>query len=346
KLDSKEIETTKESITQEGYSSCSTKILPVESVLFTSRASIGKIAITKNEMCTNQGFKSFVCGEKILPNFLYYCLRYYTPQLERLGSGSTFKEISMTSISKFKIPVPPLEAQKKIVSILERADALRQKRKKANEDTKKLVQSIFFEMFGNPITNEKDYEIKNLSEISVKITDGTHKTPLYVNRGVPFLRVTDLTKSNLSKKFITKEEHELLIKRCKPEKNDILYTKNGTIGIAKVVDWDYEFSVFVSLCLIKPNLKIIRPIFLETFLNTPFALHQAKSNSKKGTITNLHLIDIRRMKIPLPSLSEQDFLIKRIMKIKFIEEKQLQSIKDMNKLFKALLQKAFTGELM
>jgi len=60
KLDSKEIETTKESITQEGYSSCSTKILPVESVLFTSRASIGKIAITKNEMCTNQGFKSFM----------------------------------------------------------------------------------------------------------------------------------------------------------------------------------------------------------------------------------------------------------------------------------------------
>ena len=147
-------------------------------------------------------------------------------------------------------------------------------------------------------------------------------------------------------RHITSNEHKELIKRCKPEKNDILYTKNGTIGIAKVVDWDYEFSVFVSLCLIKPNLKIIRPIFLETFLNTPFALHQAKSNSKKGTITNLHLIDIRRMKIPLPSLSEQDFLIKRIMKIKFIEEKQLQSIKDMNKLFKALLQKAFTGELM
>ena len=84
-----------------------------------------------------------------------------------------------------------------------------------------------------------------LGDICNLITDGTHFTPTYVSVGVPFLRVTDITESNDSKKFIPKEEHLELIKRCNPQKGDILYTKNGTIGVAKKIDWDYEFSVFV-----------------------------------------------------------------------------------------------------
>ena len=144
-----------------------------------------------------------------------------------------------------------------------------------------------------------------LGDICNLITDGTHFTPTYVSVGVPFLRVTDITESNDSKKFIPKEEHLELIKRCNPQKGDILYTKNGTIGVAKKIDWDYEFSVFVSLCLLKPKLEIVYTDYLVHYLNTELALKQALNHSKTATITNLHLVEIKKILIPLPSLPVQ-----------------------------------------
>lgn len=140
---------TKEKITHEGYESCSTHLLPKNSVIFTSRASIGHIAITKIELCTNQGFKNFVCKKELLPEFLFYCLKMKKKEIENLGSGSTFKEVSMSVIKQVEIPVPPLEIQTKIVSILERAEKLKEQRKLANEETNKIIQSLFYEMFGD-----------------------------------------------------------------------------------------------------------------------------------------------------------------------------------------------------
>ena len=138
-----------------------------------------------------------------------------------------------------------------------------------------------------------------------KITDGTHHTPTYTESGIPFLRVTDITESNQSKKFISKEEHLELIQRCNPEKGDILYTKNGTIGVAKKITWDYDFSIFVSLCLLKPNTNLVHTEYLVHYLNTKLALNQALSHTKTGTISNLHLIEIKKIKIPLPPLEQQ-----------------------------------------
>lgn len=145
----------------------------------------------------------------------------------------------------------------------------------------------------------------SLGELCNKITDGTHHTPTYVETGVPFLRVTDITGSNDSKKFISQSEHLELIKRCNPQKGDILYTKNGTIGVAKKIIWDYDFSIFVSLCLLKPKTEIVLVDYLVHYLNTKMALNQALSHTKTGTISNLHLIEIKKIQIPLPSLPQQ-----------------------------------------
>lgn len=144
-----------------------------------------------------------------------------------------------------------------------------------------------------------------LGDICHLITDGTHHTPSYTSAGIPFLRVTDITGSNDSKKFISIDEHYELIKRCNPQKGDILYTKNGTIGVAKIIDWDYEFSIFVSLCLLKVNHELVDIKYLEHYLNTRFALQQALRHSKKATISNLHLVEIKKIKIPLPPLKTQ-----------------------------------------
>ena len=156
------------------------------------------------------------------------------------------------------------------------------------------------------------WQIKELSEITARITDGTHITPNYTDSGIPFLRVTDITGSNSSKKFISEEEHKKLIKRCQPQKGDVLYSKNGTIGVAKVIDWEGDFSIFVSLALIKPRRELVDSRYLECFLNSDTAYAQATSRSKSGTVTNLHLVDIKTIQIPLPPLSEQQKIVAEI----------------------------------
>ena len=98
-------------------------------------------------------------------------------------------------------------------------------------------------------------------------------------------------------------------RNAKPEKGDVLLSKNGTIGITKVVDWDEEFSIFVSLCLIKPDTEQISAEYLCEILRSDFTLNQVKMRSKQGTVTNLHLVEIRDFDIPVPKISEQKKII-------------------------------------
>lgn len=181
----------------------------------------------------------------------------------------------------------------------------------------KIAEGEEYNLSGSRYIETVDYsncqwEMLKLEEVCHKITDGTHRTPQYTSEGVPFLRVTDLTQSNDSKKFISIEEHNELIKRCKPEKGDILFSKNGTIGVAKTIDWDWEFSIFVSLCLLKPKKDLLNSKYLEFLMNSNNVYNQATARSKTGAITNLHLVDIKTIKIPLPPLEIQEELVKEL----------------------------------
>ncbi|MFN9111523.1 MAG: restriction endonuclease subunit S [Bacteroidota bacterium] len=256
-------------------------------------------------------------------------------------TGSTRGKLTKSALESIQIPLPPLPVQKRIAEILDAADALRRKDLELLNKYDELAQAIFIDMFGDPVKNEKGWEVKELKDVCVKITDGTHHTPSYVSTGVPFLRVTDITGSSDSKKYISTAEHNELIKRCNPEYGDVLYTKNGTIGIAKAVDWNYDFSIFVSLCLLKINKKLLRAKFVEYFLNTPLALRQALKHSKTGTVTNLHLVEIKSIKIPVPPIHVQDEFIDQLTLIS--ENENVSQHSDM--LFSSLLQKAFKGEL-
>lgn len=260
-------------------------------------------------------------------------------------SGTTRGKLNQKRMNDIPIPVPPQIVQEKLSKIIIFTESLKKRRKNANEETKRVIQSIFVEMFGDPTNNNKKYPIETLNTIAEKITDGTHITPKYVNKGVPFLRVTDITNSNDSKKFITMEEHQELTKRCMPEKGDVLYTKNGTIGIAKTIDWDYEFSIFVSLCLIKPKKDKILSKYLEVFLNTPFALSQALQHSKKGTITNLHLVEIKKIKVPIPPISKQKEFLDIVERVERIMKHQYSSTIEIDNLSQSLMQQAFSGGL-
>lgn len=344
-LKGKYITKSSEKITEEGLKNSSTKIFPKNTVLYSIFAVIGATGILKEESASNQAIVGIIPDtKKITSEYLYYCLINEKEKLCNKKSHATQDNINLKILREHKILLPPLDQQNKIVEILEKAEKLKEKRKQANELADEYLKSLFLESFGEYFNNKS--KMKTLNEICEKITDGTHITPKYKNQGIPFLRVTDLTESNSSKKFISEEEHKFINQRCNPEKGDILYSKNGTIGIAKMINWDWKFSIFVSLCLMKPKKEMIIPKYLESYLNTPFALEQAKSHSKKGTISNLHLIEIKKILVPVPNLEEQNKFLKLIHKLEKIKENQKESEKELDNLFNSLMQKAFKGELV
>ena len=106
-------------ITEKGYNSCSTTLVPKNTILLTSRAPIGYISIAENELCTNQGFKSLVCGDKVLPLFMYYWLATKVDLLKSISNGATFKELSKLALENVEIDLPNLQVQQHIVDTIQ-----------------------------------------------------------------------------------------------------------------------------------------------------------------------------------------------------------------------------------
>ncbi|MFB2969553.1 restriction endonuclease subunit S [Aerosakkonema sp. BLCC-F183] len=154
-----------------------------------------------------------------------------------------------------------------------------------------------------------------LEDISIKITDGAHKTPTYLPSGIPFLSVKDIydKKIHFAKcKYISQEEHLKLIDRCNPEPFDILITKSGTIGRTAVVKTDKKFSLFVSVALIKPFHQYLSSDFLSFALDNYIDNIDIQKTIKAGVIKNFHIEDIKEVLVPLPPLLEQYRIVAKI----------------------------------
>ncbi len=157
----------------------------------------------------------------------------------------------------------------------------------------------------------EDWEVSNLREVSISISDGTHYTPKYVEEGIPFYSVENVTTDDFKNtKFISKNEHNKLIKRCNPEKGDILLTRIGTLGQTKLIDWDINASIYVSLALIKTNEKIDN-----NYLYTYTKFDGFVNNLIKRSLTNaipqkINMENIGDIPIPLPPLQEQKAIAK------------------------------------
>lgn len=158
----KYVSVSERTISDEGYKSCSTRMLPPGSVLMSSRAPIGLLAITTVPCCTNQGFKSFILDtEKCDPEFLFYYLKYHIKEIESLGSGTTFKEVSKPSIEEYEVDLPYLEEQKKSIEILSLIDSKIQKNTEQIQTLESLAKTIYdywFVQFDFPNEDGRPYK--------------------------------------------------------------------------------------------------------------------------------------------------------------------------------------------
>lgn len=300
---------TQRKITKLGIEKTGLKSFPKGTVLLSSRAPIGKVAISGCEMYCNQGFKNFICSNKINNEYLYYFLKSKKNYLNVLGRGATFKEISKSIVSNIDISLPTYGIQRKKVKVLKKIDKLIDTRKEQLIEFRYLLKSRFNEMFGDIF--DTTFPIYRLEELCEFIKDGTHQTPQYTDdrtNGFKFLSSKDVTSGKISWeniKYITESLHNELYSKISPRRNDILLAKNGTTGIAALVDCDEIFDIYVSLAILR-FYDGNNPTYLLYAINSDATKWQFESKLKGVGVPNLHLREIRKTKIPLPPLSLQN----------------------------------------
>ena len=287
------------------------KIAPKNAVLICAEGgSAGrKIGITNQDICLVNKLFALVTDNKTTSKYIFYWYKSESFQREfKSRLTGIIGGVSKRRFETIPIPIPFLAEQKRIVAKLDECFEAIGKAKanvvKNLQNAKELFQSKLNEIFSK---KGDGWVEKKLGEICIKITDGVHKKPNYVSSGIPFIKVKNLTIGNgisfNNVSYITKEDHILFCKRTRPEKGDILITKDGTIGIVRVIETDIEFSIFVSVALIKPISKKLTP-YLKYAMISPIIQNQIKP---KGTaLKHLYLKDLREYSIPIPSLIEQE----------------------------------------
>ncbi|MCR6570442.1 restriction endonuclease subunit S [Campylobacter insulaenigrae] len=330
---------------------------------------IGKSGIIPKELngaiLTENAVKLEYIQNNISNKFMYFFTlsNIFKTQIQTSTKIVAQPKLAITRLKQIEIPLPSLKEQERIVGILDESFAnidesikiLEQDLLNLDELMQSALQKAFNPLKDNAKENYKlpqGWEWKSLGEICF-ITDGTHKTPNYIKTGIPFLSVKNISKGffDLSDiKYISLEEHNKLIKRAKPEFGDILICRIGTLGKAIKISLDFEFSIFVSLGLLKPKIKIISD-YLAYFLNSYF-IEGWIDNNKVGGGTHtakLNLNILEKCPIALPLLKEQEQIVSYLdelsSNVKNLKQNYQMQIKNLQELKKSLLDKAFQGRL-
>lgn len=344
-------------VSEKGVEAASLTILPKGTVVYSTRATIGKIGIAVTPLTTNQGFANFICNGRLDNKYLCYALKYFTPQIAQLSNSTTFSEVSRTSIRNFSIPVPPLLIQQEIVAILDKADELRRKDKTLIAQYDALLQSIFYHMFGDPVKKEKRFEMNKamLSEIA-DIVSGVAKNGNTFKEDfieVPYMRVANVQDAHIvldeikTIKVSQKDFNKYLLK-----KDDILLTEGGDpdkLGrgavwhneIAPCIHQNHIFRVRVR------NIQEINPIYLSYHIGSSYGKSYFLKAAKQTTgIASINLTQLKGFKVVVPPVSLQNKFSDITKDIGAQKQKVKQQIQQSESLFKSLLQKAFKGELV
>ena len=284
---------------------------PEGTVILSSRAPIGKVAIAGCEMYCNQGFKNLICSDKIINKYLYWFLKRNTHFLNSLGRGATFKEISKAIVSEIEINVPEIEQQKKVVEILEKVSGIIARRKKELSALDDLIKARFVEMFGDPATNPMRWSETTIGDECFYIKDGPHKSLPDIgkeNGGHPFISVRNIVNGYIdfsTARYISDEDYANAIKKCHPEKGDMLYSKGGTTGIAKLIDIDEEFANWVHVAVLKFDKSKLNGIFFENMLNGDYCFEQSQRLTKGIANRDLVLSAMAQIKMYRPPMEIQ-----------------------------------------
>lgn len=294
-----------------------TKLLPINTVIFSSRATIGEVCINKVPVATNQGYKNFVCNESLISHeYLYYALCFFRRALENLTpSGSKYKELNSKVISDFAIPLPPIDIQQKIVAECEAVD-----KTVANAQTNiaksfSTIESLVDSIYSSSIPRQEIYKL------SLAIQYGLSEKMNESGLGYKIFRMNEIIQGRMvdngSMKYADISAEEFA--KYKLNRGDVLFNRTNSIehvGKTGLFEMDGDYCFASYLVRIVPDTGKILPLFLAMMMNSKAFQQEAKGKASKSiNQANINATIMRNIAIPVPDLSVQEKFVAEIQKL-------------------------------
>ncbi len=286
-----------------------------------------------------------------------YLDRYFrSPQARSLyasrmqGAVARRRSLTKTDFLKLEIPFPPLDYQKRIAHLLGKVEGLIAQRKQHLKQFDDLLKSVFLEMFGDPVWNEKGWDVKEITEVCDEIVDCVNKTAPQVEERTPFIMVRTSNirdgKISLDKiKYVDAETYRIWTRRSQPRIGDILFTREAPMGEVGMVDFEAQIFLGQRIVQYRCNLNLVNQKFILELMKTRFFKRQIEKLGKGSTVKHLAVPDCFKFMVIVPPLPIQDQFATFVEKVESLKSRYQQSLTDLENLYGALSQQAFKGEL-
>ena len=322
----------------------------------TVRPNLNGVALVPEELdgatastgfCVLRPRKDFLDGTYLFhwvksPNFI--------SDMVKKATGANYPAVSDCIISESQIPLPPLEEQKRIAEILDRAQSLISKRREAIGQLDTLPQAIFIEMFGDPVTNPKGWKIKICKSICSRITVGIVVQPAsyYQEYGVPALRSQNIKQNSISTDnlvFFSQIDNETKLAKTRVRSGDVVLVRTGQPGTAAIIPEELDGVNAIDLLITTPCKNIVDSVYLCSFFNSAWG-KKLVSSSQVGQIQkHLNVGILNNAQIICPPLPLQQEFAHRVEAVEKLKAAHRASLSELNALFASLQHRAFRGEL-
>ncbi len=289
----------------------------------------------------------------LCPRYFYYWATWGKTRHALMWCGRQTTNISNLNFDiakKLPVPLPPLAEQKRIAAILDKADAIRRKRQQAIQLTSQFLRSTFLDMFGDPVTNPKGWESRELSAVCKRIKVGLVIRPAsyYVQFGVPALRSLNVRENRIDSTnfvYVSAEDNESKLAKSRVWKDDVVLVRSGQPGTAAVVPEEFDGINAIDILIVTPDKSHLSSHYLASFFNSPEGKRLALGEQRGQIQKHLNVGSLNKMRVPIPPLKEQlrfDALLRSHVGCEKTQKKARRAV---DNLFNSLVQRAFRGEL-
>ncbi|MBR5687788.1 MAG: restriction endonuclease subunit S [Prevotella sp.] len=336
------IDSSKENITDKAVSESNIKVVKKGTVIMSFKLTVGRCAITAKDLFTNEAIMSFTPKQKgvVSPEYIYYYLKGY----KWLGANKAVMGLTLNkkSISTNVFSYPPLPEQERIVSELDLLSSIIEKKKAQLKEYDHLAQSIFYDMFGDPVENEKGWEVKKLSDISVeKLSYGSGASAMPYNEDVRYIRITDINDNGeLNEDVVSPNAYD---EKYILNEGDILFARSGaTVGKTYCHKNKYGKCIYAGyLIRLIPNKRIVEPSYVFGYTKTLYYKKFVQKAQNAVAQPNINAKQYGDLLICIPPLSLQQSFAEKIEAIERQKELIKQSIAEAETLFNSRMEYYF-----
>lgn len=325
------------------FSNAPVKLAEAHSVLLCVRAPVGYPNITDRKICIGRGLCALYAKEDIDNKFLFYSLLGKQSHFEKNATGSTFKAISSKVVSNTEIPIPPKSTQLAIVSELDKINELIRLKKEQLKDYDNLAQSIFYEMFGDPVENEKEWEVKKIGDLAIVKTGPfgsmLHKED-YITDGIPLVNPVHMKDFKIvpDKEFTISKEKACDLENYMLQNNDVVFARRGDIGRCAIVSKTEHGYLCGTGSLFVRFTEDIESVFIMYIVRSESFSKHLVSKAKGATMLNINSNTIADLEILLPPLPLQHLFAQRIEQIEHQKSEVTKAITDLETLLASRMQ--------